>query len=157
MAIHKIQINDFISVNYDLVAIHCSTEDYRLAYFLNSALNIQLKKSRSDIELKNKEGKSLFSHFFYEDEKQDVFWDLIENKSRTENFIKNTLGIFDTIETRSYLLPELKKADFILKIENLDNPIENSKIIQKISAVNQVSTAYNIDITFLKSKNNLIF
>ncbi|MPT36827.1 MAG: IPExxxVDY family protein, partial [Flavobacterium sp.] len=35
MAIHKLLINDFISEDYELIAIHSTLEDYRLAYFIN--------------------------------------------------------------------------------------------------------------------------
>ena len=33
MAVHKIQINEFLDVDYELIAIHSSVEDYRLAFF----------------------------------------------------------------------------------------------------------------------------
>ena len=44
MAIHKIQINDFVSDDYELIAIHSSLEDYKLAYRLNKELGLQLQK-----------------------------------------------------------------------------------------------------------------
>ena len=45
MAIHKLQIVDFLSIDYELIAIHTSIEDYRLAYFLNKELEIKLSKN----------------------------------------------------------------------------------------------------------------
>ncbi len=44
MAIHKIQINDFISDDYELIAIHSSLEDFKLAYCLNKELAIAVSK-----------------------------------------------------------------------------------------------------------------
>jgi hypothetical protein len=34
MAIHKLDLGEF-EVDYNLIAIHTSIEDYRLAYFIN--------------------------------------------------------------------------------------------------------------------------
>jgi hypothetical protein len=35
MAIHKLDLGEFDKVDYNLIAIHTSIEDYRLAYFIN--------------------------------------------------------------------------------------------------------------------------
>jgi hypothetical protein len=45
MATHKLDLGDFDEVDYYLIAIHTSLEDYRLAYFINQ-LPINLSKSR---------------------------------------------------------------------------------------------------------------
>lgn len=157
MAIHKIQINDFISTDYELIAIHTTIEDYRLAYFINQALQIQLSKSDSNIEIKSKEGKSLFSHFIYDDEVNDIVWNLLENKTTLIPSEKKITGIFDSIDITTYMLPELKKAEYILKIENIEGAFSLEDILQSILKTNQISTGYIVDQTKLKSKNNLIF
>ncbi|MVO09672.1 IPExxxVDY family protein [Flavobacterium sp. TP390] len=158
MAIHKIQINDFISIDYELIAIHSSLEDYRLAYFINKALQIQLSKSNSNIEIETKEGKSEFSHFIFDDEVNDIIWNVFENKATAIPSEKTTNGIFDSVDVTMYVVPEFKKADYILKIENMETvifPLE--RIIQKLSKISQISMVYRIDQNKLKSKNNLIF
>ena len=58
MAVHKIQIIDFLSIDYELIAIHTSIDDYRLAYFINKALNIQLNKNNFNIEIETSEEMS---------------------------------------------------------------------------------------------------
>jgi hypothetical protein len=35
MAIHKLDLGDFDEIDYNLIAIHTSLEDFRLAYFIN--------------------------------------------------------------------------------------------------------------------------
>lgn len=157
MAIHKIQINDFISIDYELIALHSSIEDYRLAYFINKALQIQLSKNDATIEIEAKEGKTSFSHFVYEDEIHDIIWNLFENNAIAKTTKKNTTGIFDTIDVTMHVIPEFKKADYILKIENNDGLFPLEKIIEKISKLEQVSMVYSINQNKLKSKNNLIF
>ncbi|MFD2892099.1 IPExxxVDY family protein [Flavobacterium chuncheonense] len=157
MAIHKIQINDFISIDYELIAIHTSLEDNRLAYFLNQLLAIQLTKNNVNLEIKSKEGKSSFTHFCYEDVKLDIVWNLIENKTSIISFPSSGNGFFESIAMTSFVLPEFKKADFILKIENTESDFQIQNTIDTISKIKQVSLVYSIDQNKLKSKNNLIF
>ena len=157
MAIHKIQIIDFISIDYELIALHSSIEDYRLAYFINKALQIQLSKNNATIEIETKEGKTSFSHFIYEDKIHDIIWNLFENNAIAKTTKKNTTGIFDAIDVTMHVIPEFKKADYILKIENNDGLFPLERILEKISKIDQVSMVYPIDQNKLKSKNNLIF
>lgn len=158
MAIHKIQIDDFFSVDdYVLLAIHSSLEDYRLAYMLNQTLEIQLKKNKKNLEINSKNDKSTFNLFTFEDEKQDVTWNLIENKSANVDALNSEYGIFDAIAKTVYMVPEFKKAEFLLKIENTEEEFCLESLSKKIQEIKQISTFYKIDHNKLKSRNNLIF
>ena len=157
MAIHKIQINDFISDDYELIAIHSTMEDYKLAFLLNRVLGTQLQKNNSNIEIAIQEGKSSFSNFLYDDEKNDVVWSLVENKTTILTSKNKVAQLFDSIEVTVFLLPEFKKADYLLKIENIDHDFDEVEMIEKILSIKNITTVYTIDKTNLKSKNNLIF
>ena len=157
MAIHKIQINDFVSDDYELIAVHSSLDDYKLAYMLNKELGIQLSKNLAYVEIAIPEGKSAFSNYIFDDEKNDVVWTLIENKTTIINSNKQTTSLFEQVDITVFLLPEFKKADYLIKIENIDYGFDSESIIEKIQEIKNVTTAYTIDITNLKSKNNLIF
>lgn len=157
MAIHKIQINDFISEDYELIAIHSSSDDHKLAYAINAALDICLKKNDAAIQIKIEEGKSSFSNFIFDDEKNDITWSLIANKTTISNFENKDSQLFDKVDISVFLLPEFKKADYLLKIENVDYDFKNEEIIEKIALIKNITTVYPIDLTRLKSKNNLIF
>ena len=160
MAIHKLYIDEFDEVDYELIAIHTSLEDYRLAYFLNQKLPILLGKSKSEIQINIKEGVTYFSRFIYENNDTDSCWSLIQNKNEV-NTLKsdNNQNLFANssyeVATKAYLLPEFKKVDYFLKVENSDNDIE--KIIAKINTIARISTVYSVDTNKIKSKNNLIF
>lgn len=156
MAIHKIQINDFLSDDYELIAIHSTLEDYKLAFLLNSVLGTQLKKNNINIEIKISEGKSSFSNFLFDDEKNNVVWNLIENKTILSSKSKAS-QLFDSIEITVFLIPEYKKADYLLKIENIDFDFDEAEMIQKILSIKNITSVYTIDTNNLKSKNNLIF
>ena len=157
MAIHKIQINDFVSDDYELIAVHSSLDDYKLAYSLNKVLGIQLSKNLAYVEIAIPEGKSAFSNYIFDDEKNDVVWTLIENKTTIINSNKQTTSLFEQVDITVFLLPEFKKADYLIKIENIDYGFDSESIVDKIQEIKNVTTAYAIDITNLKSKNNLIF
>ena len=159
---HKVYIEDFEEVDYHIIAIHTSLEDYRLAYFLNRDLEICLSKSTVDIQFQVKKGKTSFARFTFEDEKKVINWDLIQNKNEVVGVENNAIqDLFsntkNTFSSSAYLLSEFKKVDFFLKIENAANEINVSEIVSKINAIDNINMVYNIDKENIKSKNNLIF
>ena len=162
MAVHKIYIEDFEEDDYHIIAIHTSLEDYRLAYFLNRDIEIQLHKSELDIQSKVKEGQTSFARFTYKDTEKVITWDLVQNKNvviGTENNITTDLfsNSKNSFSSLAYLLPEYKKVDFFLKIENAANEIDLTEVVSKMSAVDGITLVYTVDKDKIKSKNNLIF
>ena len=161
MAIHKIQIDDFISIDYQLVAVHSTLEDYRLAYFINQKLAVSFEKSVHDIGIQIPEGKSHFTRFVFDDQENELYWNLIPNKTKVVTRQTKATSLFDETElditTNIFLLPELKKVDYIIKIENTDDFFDVDQLIDELLAIKQIATAYKIEQHKLKSKNNLIF
>lgn len=160
MAIHKLHIDDFDETDYQLIAIHTSLEDYRLAYFLNQKLPVLLSKSKQEIQIKIAEGATSFSRFTFENATKEIYWNLVQNKNevvlRKKDNSRNLFAdAFLDIATKVYLLPEFKKVDYFLKIENATEPLE--EITENIQTIAQISTVYHVDTTKIKSKNNLIF
>lgn len=160
MATHKLYIEEFDEVDYELVAIHTSLEDYRLAYFLNQKLPILLSKSKNEIQITVKEGETHFSRYIFEEIEKDSYWNLIQNKNEVIVQKKdNNQSLFANtsmeVSTKVYLLPELKKVDYFLKIENSEVDIE--EITVKINTIDRISAVYRVDSDQIKSKNNLIF
>ncbi|MBU3820542.1 IPExxxVDY family protein [Flavobacteriaceae bacterium XHP0103] len=160
MAVHKLILDDvFDEALYTLIAIHCTVEDYRLAYLLNNHLGVRLKKKPADLDFNN--GKSTFSIYDWEDNKQQTIWSLVVNvcKKETDQPTNNS-SLFSAeskIVQKSYLVPEYKQVNYFLKIDNEVSAKKERHIINNILNISQVSTAYLIDANQLKSKNNLIF
>ncbi len=160
MAIHRLHIDDFDEIDYQLIAIHTSLEDYRLAYFLNQALPVLLSKSKQEIQISVKEGTTSFSRFIFENHSQEIYWNLIQNRAEITT-VKNAnaqdlfAGSTLSVTSKVFLLPEFKKVDYFLKVENSPETIE--EISRKIQTIAQVATVYHVDTTKIKSKNNLIF
>ena len=162
MAIHKLNLDEFDAIDYHLIAIHTSLENYRLAYFINQKLSINLSKSTNEIQINIKEGETNFSRFSYSDSNKEISWDLIQNKNEVIQYKKGvTPNLFSNltmeVATKVYLLPEFKKVDYFLKIENNDDTVSVSNIQILLNTIDNVSTVYSVDINQIKSKNNLIF
>ena len=158
----KLSIEEFEEDDFIIIAIHTPLEDYRLAYFLNLNLEIFLSKNKNEVESQVKEGKTSFARFTFEDKKNFINWDLVQNKNEielSENNINQDLfsGFKNKFSASTYLLPEYKKVDYFLKIENAENEIDINKVVSKINSIESVKMVYAIDSENIKSKNNLIF
>ena len=161
MAIHKLDLDEFDEIDYHLIAIHTTLEDYRLAYFINQHLPINLSKSKEEILISIKEGETQFSRFYFDDEDNFISWNLIQNKNEVigqkekinQDLFSNSS---QEVATKVFLLPELKKVDYFLKIES-DDDLEIEAIVKKLKTIKSLSTVYVVETETIKSKNNLIF
>ena len=152
MSIYKLTTSDFES-DYTLIAIHSQSEPYKLAYEINLKLNTSLEKSSFDISFKNK--VSVFDLYKHESEIYNTKLYLISNKSiEKENQAKNKL-LFNDYSISSFLIPELKKAEFLMKIEGGGFNIDS--LLIKLNKIDSVVSCYRASINNVKSKYNLIF
>lgn len=158
MAVHKLFIDELDAYsNYQLVAIHCSLEDYRLAYLLNGFLNLKLKRNVKDLDF----SEANYSIYEWEDQKLLITWNLVSNLCKIEkNQQADTTSLFTTqnnVVTTYNLIPEHKEANYLLKIGHETNFYKLKKVIDILLSIPQIVTAYSIDTINLKSKTNLIF
>jgi hypothetical protein len=162
MAIHKLDLDEFDEIDYYLIAIHTTLEDYRLAFFINQHLPTNLSKSKEEIHISIKEGETQFSRFYFNDDDNFISWNLIQNKNEVvgnKEIINQDLfsNSAQEVATKVFLLPELKKVDYFLKIESDEDDVKISDIIKKLKTIKSLSTVYVVDTETIKSKNNLIF
>lgn len=160
MAVHKLILDDvFDEASYTLIAIHCSLEDYRLAYLLNKHLGITLYRKPSDLDFKK--GQVSYSIYEWEDKKQLITWSLVSNICKTQELQEaNYKSLFDNQEkiTKTFqLIPEYKTVNYFLKIDSEFSFNKEKYILDSILNIYQIATAYSIDSSQLKSKENLIF
>lgn len=153
---HALTLDDFWEEEYSLIGIHTVLEDYRLAYLLNKNLNTCFSKSKKDLEYMKNKQKTSFSIYNYKNKEYGFDWFLIANSFKKENQTAfNELLL--TTETKTYLIPEMKKIDFFIKITGEATNNYVVKNISKIKSIEQVITAYLIDKNTLKSKDYLTF
>tara|TARA_B100001093_G_scaffold126029_3_gene118571 strand:- start:2149 stop:2610 length:462 start_codon:yes stop_codon:yes gene_type:complete len=152
MSIHKLSTSDFES-DYILIAIHSQSEPYKLAYEINLKLNTSLKKSSFDISFKNK--VSAFDLYKHESEIYNTKLYLISNKSVKETNLAKNMLLFNDYSISSFLIPELKKVEFLMKIEGGGFNIDS--LLIKLNKIDSVVSCYRASINNVKSKYNLIF
>ena len=159
MAIRKFIFPEQESVQYYLFAIHSVLIDYRLAFFLNKQLNLELKRTSKDLDISGQDG--IYSVFEYEDQDNLLNWNLISNCSNTniKNKIKESLLFKNTeIEQKKYkLMNELSQVDFFLKIEYHTSSINIKKIIKSINEIPNIMSVYNLNLKNIKNKETLNF
>lgn len=151
-------MEDSFSEEFSLLAIHTDLEDFRLAYFLNKTLGLNL--SRKEFDLNFIDSKGNFSVFEYIDEDSYLKWNLISNiynHNFTTNINSNDLfELSNELVKKFNLLSEYKNVNFLLKLENNENQVDLEDIIKEIKNIPQIITLYNINKD-LKNKENLIF
>jgi hypothetical protein len=160
MAVHKLYIDEFDEIDYQLIAIHTSLEDYRLAFFINQKLPVLLGKSKDGIQITSKNGSSFLSRYMFEDAEKSISWNLLQNKSEiSRNTISTTADLFARenikVAAKAYLLPEFKTVDYFLQLQNTEEP--SVHITDALQQIEQVTMSYTVDMSRIKSKNNLIF
>lgn len=162
MAHHKLLLDDDLSEEYALIAIHCSEEAYKMAFMLNQKLSLQLKRRNVDLEFSNEGLEVTFPIFKFEDTPRYIEYYLVSNTCKSISAILQPSGGLFDIEQNSetittHLLPEFKNVDFFLKIDAESGRLGIRNILASINELNQVISAYEIKPETVKSKNNLIF
>ncbi|MCC8359432.1 IPExxxVDY family protein [Salinimicrobium sediminilitoris] len=161
MPAHKLVLDEVFEQPYKLLAIHSSVEEFKLAYLLNKHIDLKLARTPKDIDLHKGKESILFAHFIYEDLQKYCTYHLVNNVARQEGRSGSDLdSLFfgDQLAVKkSFLLPEFKQVDFLVKIEDELDAISTKMLISRILEIPQVSTAYAIDFHRIKTKENLIF
>jgi len=150
--------DDDLDEPYTLVAIHCSEEEYKVSYLLNLHLELKLARSTEDLDLSTKGVLMTYPLYEYEDTQQYSNYYLIANSSRREE-ANSSDGLFGISAERSsthYLIPELRKVDYCLKIYSDFKNISRKQIITDLNEIKQIISAYTVEIDTIKSRNNLI-
>jgi len=132
-------LDEFEEDDFSLLAIHSSLENYKVAFLLNTYCDSQFIMSKEDIELPLK--NAFFQNFEWNNPKKGIHCNLFSNKFTKLGVNKSKgPGLFDIPETKKvYLLPELKKVDYFIKI-NLGISVE--VLSKKIKLINEISMCY---------------
>ncbi len=142
--------------DYALIGIHSILADYRMAFFLNNYLSIQLRRFKNDLDFES--SNCSFPLYKFEDETAFTSWSLIANKHVfTENVREGINNLFPEETKISYLIPEKKKVDYFIKISGLKDEAELSTVLYSINKINNIMASYAVDPMDLKSRDNLIF
>ena len=144
--------SDDLENDYTLIGIHSNIEPYKLAFKINQKLKIHLKRCSYDISFKDK--NSIFDLYKHSSETYNTKLYLILNKSFNEREIKGQL-LFENLSESSFLIPELRKVEYFLKIEGGNFNIKT--LLNRLIEIDNIISCYRTEITAKKSKYNLIF
>ena len=161
MQSHKMFLEDIYEDPFYLIAIYASIDEYRMAYLLNKLLQLRLKRETRDVDLSYKNFQAMYALYSYKDARNHSTYHLVSNKFKGEAIkILSSGSLFKEEEVSPqeiHLVPEYKKADFFLKIEEGIDDKEFRVLVNKINQISQVQAAHVVNIEKLKSKQNLIF
>ena len=156
----KLVLDTFIETNFELLAIHCSLEPYRMAYFMNKQLGLKLQRIQ-DVEIFTNNVQIEIPLYHYFDALRETDFFLVANKYKSQSKVSSKIDLFG--ETRDQfkeeaLINEHRSADYFLKIE--DDVIESIPLKKFLSEINQlkhVVATYKVDLDILKHKDRLTF
>jgi len=161
MQLHKTLLEDVEEDEFGLIAIYGDLEEYKMAYLLNKYLKLQLKRERRDIDFNHKSVEAYYAHYSFKDQSNFRSYHLVANKFKgAPKRILSSGSLFKEEEVRPLqvnLVPEYKKVDFFLKIDEELSQKDLNLLVNAISQIPQVLAVYKIDTDLLKSKQNLIF
>ena len=159
-----------LDITYDyeflLIGISSHEKDYRICWALNKKLGIDLVKQNSlEIKGKKQTTPSYFSFFLFEKEEDFLEYSVIANFSENKALASNNNTLFAKEDKTTdhhhseneLLLPEQKQMNYFLIIRGEVDDGEADELVRKIKELEMVQTAIRIDVTQLKSKQNLIF
>jgi hypothetical protein len=127
-----------LDYDFELIGISSHEKDYRLAWSLNRAMNWKLVKVE-DIQIEQRESIACFPRFYYHHPVDQSIVTLIDNKT-----------------SEGYLMPELTQFDYLLKVEELQHGLDDL-FFKKLRRAQFVLAVFPLDVTKLKSKQNLIY
>ncbi len=128
-------------IDFDVYGIVSVYKDYKLAWYLNDSLNIELVKGK-DLNLQFVDYNLIISNYLFETENTQIR--LLKNRSP-----ENDSG------EGAYFVPEMTNLDYFLIVRGTDEFENDLRIsLRKIGGIEYV---IKINIDQLKSKDNFIF
>ncbi|MEK0442769.1 MAG: hypothetical protein RL403_1747 [Bacteroidota bacterium] len=128
--------------DFELLGIVSPIRDYRMAWLVNKELELNLVKA-DDLELE-----------FLSTEKLEISQYFLSLPHGFIQLLKNRA--INSSEQLAYLIPELKNLDYFLLVQDETDQLELSNFMEKLSKNPLVQSIVRIDISKLKSKENLL-
>ena len=129
--------------DYELYGLQTIAPEYKLAWELNRALSIGLKKAE-DIALEEADrGEALVSNFIF------------TTAHRTFRLLRNQA--FPTTEARAFLLPELSQWNYFLQVQDPSGSLDHDALLAAIRALTSIRQVARIAVSLVEHKENLLF
>lgn len=128
--------------DFDLLGLVAPVKDYKMAWLINNSLGTRLVKTDDfELDLMNQATLKISKYF---QEKEHGFIQLLKNRSQGEG------------SNSFYLVPELKVMDYFLLLQDYTFEMDLNHYIENLSGNQFIQTVVKLDISKLKSKDNLL-
>jgi hypothetical protein len=156
MAIHRLHLEQE-DEDFALFAIHCGEAPFKIAFLMNQSLKWQLKREREDICLVRSGKQQQYPKYRYVSRHDQIDHLLLSNVDRPdqETVPEQPLGLFDALDgpsySATYLMPEFKKVDYLLKVEAPLAEGEIKLLVGQIKSIKEVVSTYVIPHNKIKN------
>jgi hypothetical protein len=128
--------------DFELLGLVSPIREYRMAWLINQEMDLNLVKA-DDLELEFLNAPKLeISQYFLS--LPHGFIQLLKNKA------------LNSSQQLAYLIPELKNLDYFLLVQDDTEQVQLSAFIEQLSKNPLIQSIVRIDISKLKSKENLL-
>ncbi|MCC5936265.1 MAG: IPExxxVDY family protein [Lunatimonas sp.] len=128
--------------DFDLLGLVAPLKDYKMAWMINNCLGLELKKSADYTMEFTNQPTLIISQYLLE--KDFGFIQLLRNKS------------YPLAGQARFLVPELKIMDYFLLFQDKADGLDLNMYIERLSKLRGVQNVVKLDITKLKSRDNLL-
>mgnify|MGYP000228416485 CR=1 FL=1 len=165
MAKRTLTIEAEYDYDFHLFAICGRISHYKLCYFINKNLQSGLGRSKVDILVRDEKqkGEIAFPLYSFDDKPNDAVWLLHANNHDVEieedsQELEGSLlfGLKNTRRQKYTLIEEHDKVDYFLQVHHPLTDAEKKEIIKNIKLIKHVLAIYELDISTVKSKENLL-
>lgn len=159
MLSHKLLLDD-VEEDFYLLAIHSSLEEYKMAFYLNKFLQLNLKRARFDVDFNHGAVQAQYPLYQFKEQAKYRSIYLVKNKYKGPvKKIVSSGSLFVEEEVspqQTYLIPEYKEVDYFLKVEEDMDVDRLQELVNRVALIPNIITTYSVDPNQLKSRNNLI-
>ena len=128
--------------DFELLGLVSPIREYRMAWLINQEMDLNLVKAE-DLELEFLNSPKLeISQYFLS--LSHGFIQLLKNKA------------LNSSQQLAFLIPELKNLDYFLLVQDETEQVQLSTFIDQLSKNSLIQSIVRIDISKLKSKENLL-
>ena len=140
----KNKLEEGYEIDFELIGIVCNKKEYKLAWYLNQALKINLVK-QNDIRMEFLNNAAiLISNLKFETEL--LTFELLQNRLLEQDSHK-----------KYFLIPELKRFDYFLKFKDQTRELSAKNLNLMIKEISIIEYAMQLNFDSLKSKENFLY
>ena len=132
-----------LACDFDLFGLVSSARDYSLAWALNQALRLRLRRQPDLLLPLPGREQLVFSHYLYATEVLTLR--LFRNRA-----------LVPSAFPKPFLAPDFKEYDYLLAVTNGDDELAGAALVAHLTALAAVQYATQFDPNTLRYKENLI-